>query len=116
MHLPHIHPSPENQNLKAKWLLQPMPRSPLLERTKNVPRSNASLSDDHKCLDISLNVFYINFCNICSLRCNFQSVEHQLSSTKPHLFFTKTKLSEATDSNSFSVPSCFLYSYFHSKA
>ncbi|MPC32612.1 hypothetical protein E2C01_025932 [Portunus trituberculatus] len=61
--------------------------------------------------------FYINFCNIRGLRSNFQSVEHHLSSTKPHLLFlTETQLSEATDSGPFSVPSYFLYSHFRSKA
>ncbi|MPC69109.1 hypothetical protein E2C01_063324 [Portunus trituberculatus] len=32
-----------------------------------------------------LNFFFINFCNIRGFRSNFQSVEHHLSSTKPHL-------------------------------
>ncbi|MPC13805.1 hypothetical protein E2C01_006552 [Portunus trituberculatus] len=76
-----------------------------------VPKSDASLSDDHKCLDTSLNFFYINFCNIHGLRSNFQCVEHHLSSTKPHLrFLTETELSQAT------VTSYFLYSHFRSKA
>ena len=58
--------------------------------------------------------FSINFCNIRGLRSNFQSVEHHLSSTKPHLLFlTETQVS---DSNPFSVPSFFLYSHFRSKA
>ncbi|MPC28281.1 hypothetical protein E2C01_021482 [Portunus trituberculatus] len=67
--------------------------SPSREGTKSVPRSDASLSDNCKCLDTSINFFYINFCNICCLRSNFQSVEHHLSSTKPHLFLTETQLS-----------------------
>ncbi|MPC85353.1 hypothetical protein E2C01_080123 [Portunus trituberculatus] len=86
------------------------------EGTKNIPRSDASLSDDYKCLDTSFNFFYINFCNIRGLRSNFQSVEHHLSSTIPHLLFlTETQQSEVTDSSSFSVPSYFLYSHFRSK-
>ncbi|MPC22823.1 hypothetical protein E2C01_015851 [Portunus trituberculatus] len=61
--------------------------------------------------------FFINFYNIRSLRSNFQSVEHHLSSTKSHLLFlTKTQVSEAIDSSSFSVPSYFLYPQFCSKA
>ncbi|MPC49657.1 hypothetical protein E2C01_043467 [Portunus trituberculatus] len=68
MHLSHIHPSLENKKFK------------------NVLRLDGSFSDDPKCLDTSLNFFYINFCNIHSLRSNFQSVEHHLSSTKPYLF------------------------------
>ncbi|MPC49785.1 hypothetical protein E2C01_043599 [Portunus trituberculatus] len=46
--------------------------SPSVEGTKNVPRLDASLIDDHKCLDTSLNFFYINFSNIRGLRSNFQ--------------------------------------------
>ncbi|MPC97305.1 hypothetical protein E2C01_092614 [Portunus trituberculatus] len=42
--------------------------SPSGEGTINVPRSDASFSDDPKCLDTSLNFFYINFCNIRGLR------------------------------------------------
>ncbi|MPC81464.1 hypothetical protein E2C01_076081 [Portunus trituberculatus] len=63
-----------------------MPQSPLLGR-------GPKMSPDQKCLDTSLNFFYINFCSIRSLRSKFQSVEHHLSSTKPHLFLTKTQLS-----------------------
>ncbi|MPC65174.1 hypothetical protein E2C01_059305 [Portunus trituberculatus] len=51
------------------------------EGTRNVPRSDCHLVSDPKCLNISLNFFYINLCNIRSLRSNFQSVEHHLSST-----------------------------------
>ncbi|MPC97664.1 hypothetical protein E2C01_092988 [Portunus trituberculatus] len=91
--------------------------SPSGEGTKNLPRSDTFLDNDPKCFDTSLNFLYINFCNIRSLRSNFQSVEHHLSSTKPHLLFlTEIQLSEATDSSPFSVPSYFLYSHFHSKA
>ncbi|MPC59201.1 hypothetical protein E2C01_053217 [Portunus trituberculatus] len=86
------------------------------ERTSNIPRSDSSLDKDHKCLDISLNFFFINFCTIHSLISNFQSVEHHLSSTKPHLFRTETQLSEATDNIPFSLPSYFLYPHFRSKA
>ncbi|MPC49266.1 hypothetical protein E2C01_043064 [Portunus trituberculatus] len=45
------------------------------------------------------------------------SPEHHFSSTKPHLLFLpETHLSEATDSNLFSVPSYFLYPHIRSKA
>ncbi|MPC86688.1 hypothetical protein E2C01_081524 [Portunus trituberculatus] len=47
----------------------PTSESPSEEGTRNVPRSDYSLSGDRKCLDTSLNFFLINFCNI-------QSVEH----------------------------------------
>ncbi|MPC46862.1 hypothetical protein E2C01_040592 [Portunus trituberculatus] len=95
----------------------PASESPSGEKTRNVPRLDSSLDKNHKCLDTSLNFFYINFCNFRSLRSNFQTVEHHLSSTKPHLLFlTETKLSEATDSSLFSVPSYLLYSHFCSKA
>ncbi|MPC75734.1 hypothetical protein E2C01_070128 [Portunus trituberculatus] len=91
--------------------------SPSGEGAKNVPRSDTSPVKDPKCLHTSLNFFYINFCNIRSLRSNFQSVEHHLFSTKPpHLFLTKTQLSGAIDSSPFSVPSYFPYSSFQSKA
>ncbi|MPC48610.1 hypothetical protein E2C01_042389 [Portunus trituberculatus] len=90
--------------------------SPSGDGTKNVPRSDAFLDNDPKCLD-TFKFFYINFCNIRGLRSNFQFVEHHLSSTEPHLLFlSETQLSEATDSSPLSVPSYFLYSHFHSKA
>ncbi|MPC16739.1 hypothetical protein E2C01_009572 [Portunus trituberculatus] len=72
--------------------------SPSGEGTINVPRSDSSISDGLKCLDPSLNFSFINFCNICGLKSNFQFVEHHLSSAKPHLLFlTETQLPEATD-------------------
>ncbi|MPC44130.1 hypothetical protein E2C01_037794 [Portunus trituberculatus] len=87
------------------------------EGTRNVPRSDSSRDDDPKCHDTSLNIFYINFCNIRGLRSNLQFVQHHLSSVKSgFLFLTETQLSEATDSSLFSVPSYFLYSHFLSKA
>ena len=50
--------------------------------------STRILSDDNlRCLDISSNTFTLDFCNIRGLTSNFQSVEHHLSSTKPHLLF-----------------------------
>ncbi|MPC16165.1 hypothetical protein E2C01_008985 [Portunus trituberculatus] len=86
----------------------PASEFPSGEGTRNVPRSDCSLGGDLKCLDTSLDFFFINFCNIHGLRSNFQSVEHHLSSTKPHLLFlTETQLSEATDSSPFSVLSSF---------
>ncbi|MPC53890.1 hypothetical protein E2C01_047794 [Portunus trituberculatus] len=84
--------------------------------TSNVPRSDFSLGGDPKYLDTSLHFSFINFCNIRGFRSNFQSVEHHLSSTKPHLFLTETQLSEATDSSPFSVPSYFLYPQFSSQS
>ncbi|MPC37643.1 hypothetical protein E2C01_031130 [Portunus trituberculatus] len=68
----------------------PASESPSREGTRNVPRSDCSLGGDPKCLDISFNIFFINFCNIRGLGSNFQSVEHHLSSTKPHLLFRNT--------------------------
>ena len=68
-------------------------------------------------VDTSSNTFTLDFCNIHGLISNFQSVEHHLSSIKPHLLFlTETQLSVTTDSNPFSVPSYFLYPHFQSKA
>ena len=95
----------------------PVSESPSGEGTTNVPRSDCPSDDDFGCLDTSSNTFTLDFCNIYGLRSNFQSVEHHLSSTKPHLIFlTETQLSVPTDSSSFSVPSYFLYSHFQSKA
>ncbi|MPC34977.1 hypothetical protein E2C01_028384 [Portunus trituberculatus] len=42
----------------------PALESPSGEGTRNVPMSDCSLVGDPKCLDTSLNFFYINFCNI----------------------------------------------------
>ncbi|MPC41747.1 hypothetical protein E2C01_035350 [Portunus trituberculatus] len=96
---------------------KPASESPSGEGTRNISRLDCSLDDDPKCLDTSLNNFYINFCNIHGLRSNFQSVEQYLSSNKPHLLFlTKTQLSEATYSSPFSVLSYFPYSHFRSIA
>ncbi|MPC72280.1 hypothetical protein E2C01_066579 [Portunus trituberculatus] len=74
----------------------PASECPSGKGNKNIPRSDSSLDDNSKCLDISLDFFFINFSNISGLRFNFQFVEHHLSSTKPHLF-TETQLSEAID-------------------
>merc|ERR1712035_47587 len=87
------------------------------EGTRNVPRSDHPQGDDSRCLDTSSYCLSINFCNIRGLRSNFQSVEHHLSSAKPHLLFlTETQVSVATDSRPFSVPSYFLYTHFRTKA
>ncbi|MPC44401.1 hypothetical protein E2C01_038075 [Portunus trituberculatus] len=95
----------------------PVSESSSGEGIRNVPNSDSSLGDDPKCLDLSLNFFFINCCNILGLRSNFQSVENHLSSTISHLLFlTKTQLTEATDSSPFSVPSYFLNPHFRSKA
>ncbi|MPD05623.1 hypothetical protein E2C01_101375 [Portunus trituberculatus] len=63
----------------------PASESPSGEGTRNVQRSGSSLGYHPKYLDTSLNFFYINFCNIRGHRSNFQSAEHHLFSTKPHL-------------------------------
>ncbi|MPC69991.1 hypothetical protein E2C01_064225 [Portunus trituberculatus] len=42
----------------------PASESPSGEGTRNVPRSDCSLSGDLKCLATSLDFFFINFCNI----------------------------------------------------
>ncbi|MPC59609.1 hypothetical protein E2C01_053633 [Portunus trituberculatus] len=100
-------------------MANPRPASQSLsgEDTRIFPRSDYSFAIDHKCFETSLNFFFINFCNIRYLRPNFQSVEHSLSSTIPHLLFlTKTQLPDATDSSPFSVPSYLLYTHFRSKA
>ncbi|XP_050709244.1 uncharacterized protein LOC126994048 [Eriocheir sinensis] len=95
-----------------------MPRSPRLGGTTNSPRED-SLSGCRleRCLDNSSNLFLINFCNNRGLRSNFHSVEHPLSSSKPHLLFlTETQVSEVTDSNLYYFPSYYLYPKFQSKA
>ncbi|MPC35803.1 hypothetical protein E2C01_029239 [Portunus trituberculatus] len=46
----------------------PASESSFGEGTRNVPRSDSSLDDDAKCIDTSLNFFYINYCNIRGLR------------------------------------------------
>ena len=69
------------------------------------------------CLDTSSNTFIHDFYNIRDHRSNFQSVEHYLSSTKPHLLFlTETQLSVTIDSSPFSVLSYFLYPHVQPKA
>ncbi|MPC60082.1 hypothetical protein E2C01_054118 [Portunus trituberculatus] len=95
----------------------PALESPSGEGTRNFPKSDCFLLGTPNCLDTSLNFFFNNFCNIHSLRSNFQSVEHHLSSTTPHLLFlTETQLFEANDSSPFSVHSYFLYPHFCSIA
>ena len=92
-------------------------KTPSGEGTTNIPKSDCPSADDLGCLDTSSNTFTLDFCDIRCLKSNFQSVEHHLSSTKPHLLFlTETKLSVTTDSSPFSVPSYFLYPHFLSKA
>ncbi|MPC53501.1 hypothetical protein E2C01_047395 [Portunus trituberculatus] len=56
----------------------PVSESPFGEGTRNVPRLDCPFVSDSKCLDTSLDIFYINFCNIRDLRSNSQSVEHHL--------------------------------------
>ncbi|MPC63283.1 hypothetical protein E2C01_057379 [Portunus trituberculatus] len=86
----------------------PASEFPSGEETRNVPRSDCPLGGDPKCLDTSLDVYFINFCNIPGLGSNLEFLQHHLSSTKPHLlFFTKTQLSEGTDSSPFLFPPTF---------
>ncbi len=84
----------------------------------NVPRPDPTPGDDPtRCRGSFFHSFSIHFCNIRGLRSNFHSVEHHFSSSKPRLLFlTNTQVSEATDSNLYSVLSYFLYPQFHSKA
>ncbi|MPC72583.1 hypothetical protein E2C01_066895 [Portunus trituberculatus] len=71
------------------------------------PSGEGTLNVDSKCLDTSFSFFFfINFCNICSFRSNFQSVEHHFS-TKPHLFLTETQVSKAT--NKISILGDFMF-------
>ena len=81
------------------------------------PQVGLPSEDDLGCHDTYCNTFSIDFCYIHGLKSYFQSVEHHLFSTKPHLLFlTETQLSVATDSNPFSVPSYFFYPHFQLNA
>ena len=114
--IPYTFTLSSNQNLK-KATTHPASESPSEEGIANVPRSDCPSADDLGCLDTSSNNCTLEFCNIRGLRSNFQSVEHQLSSTKSHfLFLTETQLSVTTDSSPFSVPSYLLYFNFQFKA
>ena len=76
-----------------------------------------SATGSSRCTDALSKSLHINFCNIRGLSSNFNSVEHHLSSTKPHLLFlAETQVSEATISNLYSVPSYCLYPNFKSKS
>ncbi|MPC66898.1 hypothetical protein E2C01_061053 [Portunus trituberculatus] len=78
----------------------PASESPSWEGTINVPMSGEAypLGYDPKCLDISLNFFFINFRNIRGFRSDFESVDHHFYSTNPHLLLlTETQLSEAME-------------------
>ena len=100
-------------------MASPHPASESLsgEGTINIPKSDCSSADDLGCPDTPSKTFTLDFCNIRGLKSNFQSVEHYLASTKPHLLFlTETQLSVTTDSNPFSGPFYFLYPHFQSKA
>ncbi len=116
MHLTHKHLF--NHKISFKMAKESVAsESPSGEGTTNVPISDGPLGDDYRCLDTSSNFPYINFCNIRGLRSKFQSVDHHLSSAKPHLLFlTETQVSVTTDSSPVSVPSYFLYSQFQTKA
>ena len=71
----------------------PALESPSREGTTNVLRSDCTSADDLGCLEHSSNTFTLDFCNIRGLRSNFQSVEHHISFTKPHLLFvTETQV------------------------
>lgn len=76
------------------------------EGIKNVPRSDCSTSIDPKCLDTPLNSFFINFATFAVA----DQIFHLQNITSPllnHIFSSLTHVSEATDSNPFSVPSSF---------
>ncbi|MPC99693.1 hypothetical protein E2C01_095121 [Portunus trituberculatus] len=64
----HTH-TPFTQKSKLK-IVTPNPASefPSGEGTKNDPTSDCSFFGDPKCLDTSLNFFFINFCNIHCLK------------------------------------------------
>ena len=57
------------------------------EGTTNVTRLDISTADDLGCPNTSSNTFTLHFCNIRSIRSNFQSVKYHLSFTKPFLLF-----------------------------
>ena len=57
--------------------------------------------------------FAIDFCNIRGLSSNFNSVEHHLWSSKPHLLFlSETQICDFSDTARFNVPSYYIYSNF----
>ena len=119
LHTHATHTLSSHQNLKFKMAYNnSASESPSGGGTRNSPRSDSPFGiRPERHLDSSSNFFFINFCNIRGLRSNFNSVEHHLSSTKPHLLFlTETQVSGNTDSNLYSVPSYYLYPRFHSKA
>lgn len=92
-------------------------KSPSWERTKNVPRLYPTPGDNPTMCHDNSNSFFIDFCNICGLCSNFNSVENHFSFSKPYYFFSHWNLSFwATDSNLYFVPFYFLYYKFHSKA
>ena len=84
LHLIHLH-SLQLKNLKMASQQHPASESPFGEETTDVPMSDCPSTDDLGCLDTSSNNSTLDFCNIRGLRSNFQSMEHHLSSTKPHL-------------------------------
>lgn len=97
-----------------KWLTHGLSNSnasdtPSTDRTRNVSRSDHSQSKDFKkSLDNLSKLPDIKFCNVRSLQSTSLSVEHQLSSIKPHfLFFTNTQILRDTAISTYSV---FLYS------
>lgn len=79
------------------------------EETTNVHRPDSTLDDDPQGVlrapQTFFDIFFVNFCNIRYLHFNFQCVEHNQSSTNPHLFLTKTQVLEATGCNLYPVSS-----------
>ncbi|MPC41444.1 hypothetical protein E2C01_035035 [Portunus trituberculatus] len=65
-------------------MVPPNPASefPSGEGTRNVPRSDCPLVSEPKCLNTSLNFFYINFCNIRTGCCVY--VRNDLTCSRAH--------------------------------
>lgn len=79
------------------------------EGTRNVSRLNHPQYDDMRCPIIFSSFLYTNFFNICTLRSNFQSIEHHISS-KIQLFFSLLRpRCQAMDSSPFSLPFYFIF-------
>ncbi|MPC52708.1 hypothetical protein E2C01_046584 [Portunus trituberculatus] len=80
-------PNTGQEYIQNKKMATPNPasESPSVERTTNVPMSDCCFIGDTKCLNTSLNFFFINFCN------RSPSLEISLFTTSfgfPHLLLT----------------------------
>lgn len=67
--------------------------------TRNVHiKDHITCIDQNKCFDAFSNCLFINFCNIRSLRCNFNPMENNVFCSKCHiLFLTEKQDSELAD-------------------